>query len=157
MSQNANKESSRVTLITDGACLGNPGPGGWAAILRNGTTEKMISGGEAETTNNRMEMTAVIQGLSALKRRCQVLVITDSKYVMDAFEKKWIEGWLKRSWKTSSGDPVKNQDLWEILIEGVESHDVSWQWVRGHTGHVDNERVDSEAQAMARKASARKR
>ena len=138
-----------VTLISDGACLGNPGPGGWAALLRHGTTDKMLSGGEPLTTNNRMELLAVIEGLSALKRTCSVHVITDSKYVMDAFQKGWLEKWESNGWKTASKEPVKNQDLWESLVALVEKHHVTWEWVKGHSGHEDNERVDSEARRVA--------
>lgn len=144
---------SKVILTTDGACLGNPGPGGWAALLRHKDTEKLISGGERDSTNNRMELMAVIQGLSALKRRCQVHIVTDSKYVMDAFEKGWIEKWEANGWRNASKEPVKNQDLWEDLVSQVDRHSVTWEWVKGHNGHVDNEIVDAESQRKAREMS----
>jgi ribonuclease HI len=131
----------QVELITDGACSGNPGPGGWGAILRYGATERELSGGEASTTNNRMELQAVIAGLSALKRRCQVRIVTDSRYVMDGIT-QWLPGWKQRGWKTAAKKPVKNQDLWQALDVLVQSHDIDWQWVRGHDGHEDNERAD---------------
>ena len=143
------KETSSVLLVTDGACKGNPGPGGWAVILRHGSKEKLLSGGEATSTNNRMELLAVIEGLGALKKKCNVHIQTDSKYVMDAFEKKWIDKWEANGWKTAAKEPVKNRELWERLIELVDSHNVTWEWVRGHSGHADNERVDEEAQRQA--------
>lgn len=141
---------SQVILTTDGACLGNPGPGGWAALLKHKTTEKLISGGEADTTNNRMELMAVIQGLTAITRRCKVHIVTDSKYVMDAFKQGWIEKWEANGWRNASKEPVKNQDLWEELVIQVDRHQVTWEWVKGHSGHVDNERVDAESQRMAK-------
>ena len=144
---------SQVTLTTDGACLGNPGPGGWAALLRHKNTEKMFSGGEKDTTNNRMELMAVIGGLRSLKRRCKVHIVTDSKYVMDAFEKGWIEKWEANGWRNASKEPVKNQDLWEDLVHLVESHAVTWEWVKGHSGHPDNERVDEESRRAAEEMS----
>lgn len=141
--------TKRVELITDGACTGNPGPGGWAALIRYGATEKMISGGEKQTTNNRMELMAVIQGLKALKERCEVVITSDSQYVINAFEKGWLQNWVRNGWKNASKDPVKNVDLWEELMELVDSHKVKWVWVRGHNGHDDNERVDEAARAAA--------
>lgn len=141
-----------VEIFADGACLGNPGPGGWGVLLRYGKIEKELSGCEQETTNNRMELTAVIKGLQALKQRCQVTITTDSRYVMDGFDKNWIEGWRERGWKTASGSPVKNQDLWEELDSLVNSHSCRWVWVKGHNGHAENERVDSLAQAAAERA-----
>ncbi len=144
---------SNVTVTTDGACLGNPGPGGWAALLRHKSTEKLISGGERDSTNNRMELMAVIQGLTALKRRCKVHIVTDSKYVMDAFEKGWIEKWEANGWRNASKEPVKNKDLWEDLVHQVDRHDVTWEWVKGHNGHPDNERVDLESRLAAERAS----
>lgn len=138
---------TQVELITDGACSGNPGPGGWGAILRSGKTERELSGGESQTTNNRMELQAVISGLAALKRRCRVQVVTDSRYVMDGIT-QWIPNWKRRNWKTAGNKPVKNIDLWQALDELVNQHDVHWQWVRGHDGHADNERADE----LARKA-----
>lgn len=133
-----------VEIFTDGACSGNPGPGGWAALLRLGKTEKMLSGAEQSTTNNRMELMAAIQGLEALSRSCEVLLTTDSKYVMDGIE-KWLPGWKKNGWKTASRKPVKNQDLWQRLDKAVESHHVQWAWVKGHSDHPENERVDTAA------------
>lgn len=144
----------RVELFTDGACKGNPGPGGWAAILRMGPHEKEIWGGEPETTNNRMEMTAVIRGLNALIEPCEVNIHTDSKYVMDGMT-KWIEGWQKRGWKNASKQPVRNKDLWHELIEAASRHQVNWTWVKGHNGHLENERADRLASAAAEQAAAR--
>ena len=131
----------RVEVFTDGACKGNPGPGGWGVLLRMGSHEKELSGGEAETTNNRMEMTAVIKALNALIEPCEVAIHTDSRYVIDGMT-KWIHGWKKKGWVNSSKQPVRNADLWHDLIEAVSRHKVHWQWVRGHSGHVENERVD---------------
>ena len=130
-----------VEIFTDGACKGNPGPGGWGAILRMGAHEKELSGGEAETTNNRMEMTAVIRALNALVEPCAVTVHTDSRYVIDGMT-KWIEGWKRKGWVNASKQPVRNQDLWHDLIEAVKHHQVEWQWVKGHNGHAENERAD---------------
>jgi len=139
---------SKVTLTTDGACSGNPGPGGWGALLRFGDSEKMLSGFAPETTNNRMELMAVIEGLKAINREIDVHIITDSKYVMDGIQ-KWIAGWKAKGWKTASKQPVKNQDLWQDLDAQVQRHNkVTWEWVKGHAGHADNERVD-EAARMA--------
>lgn len=135
-----------VELYTDGACSGNPGPGGWGAILRYGKTEKELSGGEAETTNNRMEMTAVIEGLKALRASCEVHIYTDSKYVMQGAT-EWISGWKAKGWKTADKKPVKNVDLWQALEQELARHDVRWNWVRGHDGHVENERADALAVA----------
>lgn len=131
----------RVEIATDGACKGNPGPGGWGAVLRFGTVEKDISGGEALTTNNRMEMLAAIRALEALKRPSHVTLSTDSRYVMDGLT-KWLKGWLRNGWKTASKQPVKNADLWRELIAAAEPHRVDWVWVKGHAGHPDNERAD---------------
>ncbi len=131
----------RVEIATDGACKGNPGPGGWGAVLRFGTVEKDISGGEALTTNNRMEMLAAIRALEALKRPSHVTLSTDSRYVMDGLT-KWLKGWLHNGWKTASKQPVKNADLWRELIAAAEPHRVDWVWVKGHAGHPDNERAD---------------
>jgi ribonuclease HI len=139
----------KVTLTTDGACLGNPGPGGWAALLRFGKHEKLISGGERDSTNNRMEITAVIEGLSALTERCEVQIVTDSQYVLKAFEEGWFANWQKNGWRTADRKPVKNKELWEALAEGLEKHKVSWKWVKGHAGHEDNERVDQAARQAA--------
>jgi ribonuclease HI len=131
-----------VDLFTDGACSGNPGPGGWGAILRYNGKEKEFSGGENPTTNNRMELTAVIEGLSALKERCQVTVHTDSKYVMDGAT-KYLENWKKKNWKTADKKDVKNIDLWQKLDAALDGHHVSWEWVKGHAGHPENERADA--------------
>lgn len=143
----------QVEIFTDGACKGNPGPGGWAALLRMGAHEKELKGGEVETTNNRMEMTAVIRALSALKEQCAVELYSDSKYVIDGIT-KWVDGWKKRGWVNASKKPVKNADLWHDLIEAAGRHDVTWHWVKGHNGHPENERVDqlasAEAEAIAR-------
>ena len=134
-------ELTKVEIATDGACKGNPGPGGWGALIRSGGTEKELSGGEKMTTNNRMELMAAIEGLRALKRPCRVTLSTDSRYVMDGLT-KWIKGWQKNGWKTAAKQPVKNADLWQQLDEQVNRHEVKWQWVRGHNGHPGNERAD---------------
>jgi ribonuclease HI len=131
----------RVEIFTDGACKGNPGPGGWAALLRLGKHEKELTGSEADTTNNRMEMTAVIRALSALTRPCRVELHSDSRYVIDGMT-KWIDGWQKKGWKNASKKPVRNADLWHELIEAAAPHEINWVWVRGHDGHTENERVD---------------
>ena len=141
----------RVDLFTDGACKGNPGPGGWGAILRMGAHEKEMSGGEPETTNNRMEMMAVIEALNALKEPCDVTVHTDSRYVIDGMT-KWLAGWLKRGWKNAAKQPVKNDDLWRAMMEAVAPHKVRWQWVKGHAGHAENERADRLASDAADEA-----
>ena len=130
-----------VEIATDGACKGNPGPGGWGVLLRAGGTERELSGGEGLTTNNRMELMAAIQGLEALKRPCQVRLSTDSRYVMDGLT-KWIKGWLRNGWKTADRKPVKNADLWQRLLAAAEPHRIEWLWVKGHAGHPDNERAD---------------
>lgn len=139
---------SRVELVTDGACLGNPGPGGWAALLRHGRHERELSGGEALTTNNRMELFAVIAGLEALRKPCAVELTTDSQYVMRGVT-EWMPSWIKRNWRTAGGDPVKNQDLWQRLRLALAPHEVRWHWIKGHAGHVDNERVDELARQAA--------
>ena len=136
----------RVEIFTDGACSGNPGPGGWGAILRAGTTEKELSGGDKATTNNRMEMMAVIQGLAALKVPSAVTLYTDSKYVMDGAT-KWIKNWKKNGWKTADKKPVKNNDLWLALEEVLARHRVTWRWVKGHADHIENNRADALARA----------
>ena len=130
-----------VDIWTDGACSGNPGPGGWGAVLRYGETEKEFSGAEVATTNNRMELMAAIQALEALKRPSKVRLHTDSKYVMDGLT-KWIHGWKKNGWKTADKKPVKNEDLWKRLDEANARHEVEWKWVKGHAGHAMNERAD---------------
>jgi ribonuclease HI len=141
-------ELSHVEIATDGACKGNPGPGGWGALIRMGAREKELSGGEKLTTNNRMELMAAIEGLNALKRPCRVTLSTDSRYVMDGLT-KWIHGWRKNGWKTSDKKPVKNSDLWQALIDAAAPHRVEWVWVKGHAGHPDNERADKLASDAA--------
>ncbi len=135
-----------VEIFTDGACSGNPGPGGWGVVLRSKNTEKELSGAEKDTTNNRMEMMAVIAGLEALKRACLVTITTDSQYVMKGMT-EWLPGWKARNWRTASKQPVKNADLWQRLEKAVQPHQVEWQWVRGHNGHAENERADQLAVA----------
>ena len=135
-------QDKTVTLYTDGACKGNPGKGGWGVLMRYGSHEKELFGGEAHTTNNRMELTAIIQGLAALKRPCAVVIYTDSQYVKNGME-QWIHGWKKNGWKTSSKQPVKNEDLWQQLDRLAAQHQIQWQWVRGHAGHTENERADA--------------
>lgn len=130
-----------VEIYTDGACRGNPGPGGWGALLRYGGVERELCGGEPDTTNNRMELQAAIEGLKALKRPCQVDLTTDSEYVRNGIT-RWLEGWKKKGWKTSARKPVKNADLWLALDEENQRHEVSWHWVKGHSGHEENERAD---------------
>ncbi len=132
---------NKIDIFTDGACSGNPGPGGWAAILRTGPHEKELSGGEHTTTNNRMEMMAVIAGLKALKAGAAVTIHTDSRYVMDGAS-KWILGWKKKSWKTADKKPVKNEDLWRALDAEMTRHKIRWIWIAGHSGHPENERAD---------------
>ena len=135
-----------VVVFSDGACKGNPGPGGWGALLRfeagGRSHEKELFGGEVLTTNNRMELTAVVRALDALTKPCRVIVHTDSKYVMDGIT-KWIIGWKKRGWVNAAKQPVKNQDLWQELDTAVARHEVQWRWVKGHSGHVENERADA--------------
>ena len=143
------EEKQKVLMWTDGACSGNPGPGGWGVLLRYGVHEKELYGGESATTNNRMEMMAVIQGLSALKNRCEVLIHTDSKYVLQGMT-EWFAGWRKKGWKTAAGKPVKNVDLWQSLDAEASKHSVEWQWVKGHAGIPENERADE----LARQGSA---
>lgn len=144
-------QMKKVYLYTDGSCRKNPGPGGWGAILRYGKAEKEFSGGEADTTNNRMELTAVIEGLSALKEPCEVELCTDSKYVSDGLSKGWAEGWKKRGWKKSDNSPALNPDLWEKLLTLYHFHKVDIVWVKGHAGHPENERCDEMAQAESAK------
>jgi len=131
----------RVEIFTDGACRGNPGPGGWAAILRSGGNEKEIFGGDPATTNNRMEMAAAIKALEALKKRSHVTLYTDSRYVMDGLQ-QWLPRWKANGWKTADKKPVKNADLWRALDEAAQRHDIVWRWVEGHSGHAENERAD---------------
>ncbi|MDY0009954.1 MAG: ribonuclease HI [Bdellovibrionales bacterium] len=138
--------NKQVDLFTDGACSGNPGPGGWGALLRYGAHEKELGGGAEETTNNRMEMTAVIEGLRALSQPCRVTLHTDSKYVMDGVT-KYMHNWKRNGWRTADKKEVKNRDLWEEIDAQLQKHDVKWIWVKGHAGHVENERVDAIARA----------
>lgn len=137
-----------VEAFTDGACLGNPGPGGWGALLRFRGHERELSGNEPDTTNNRMELMAAIQALAALQRACKVDLHTDSRYVQQGIM-SWLPRWRSNGWRTSDGKPVKNQDLWQQLAEAAARHEVNWHWVRGHAGHVENERVDVLARTAA--------
>ena len=139
-----------VEIFTDGACRGNPGPGGWAALLRRGETEKELSGGEKLTTNNRMELTAAIRALQALKRPCRVDLHTDSQYVRGGIT-QWIHVWQRNGWRTSDKKPVKNAELWQELLEASAPHKIEWHWVKGHSGHPENDRVDALACAEADK------
>jgi len=141
-------ELPKVEIFTDGACKGNPGPGGWGAILRSGGKERELSGGEAPTTNNRMELMAAIEALKALKKPCHVQLWTDSNYVRDGIT-KWIHGWRRNGWKTSDRKPVKNAELWQALTEAAAPHRIDWHWVKGHAGHPENERADQLACAEA--------
>ena len=136
-----NETIPQVTIYTDGACSGNPGPGGWGVLLRFGRLEKELSGGEMETTNNRMELTAAIEALKALNRPCQVQFYTDSEYLRKGIT-EWIRAWKRRGWKTAGKKPVKNQDLWRELDAAIQQHTIQWHWVRGHAGRRENERVD---------------
>ena len=141
-------DRKQVEAHTDGACLGNPGPGGWAALLRYRGKERELAGGEALTTNNRMELMAAIVALETLSEDCAVMLRTDSQYVRQGIT-EWMPNWIRRNWKTAGGDPVKNRDLWERLALASTRHEVQWRWVRGHSGNVDNERVDVLARAAA--------
>lgn len=134
-------ELSRVKVVTDGACKGNPGPGGWGVLIRAGTREKELSGGENHTTNNRMELTAAIRGLDALTRPCHVTLVTDSIYVRDGIT-RWVHGWQRNGWRTSDKKPVKNAELWQQLVKAAARHRIDWVWVKGHAGDKDNERAD---------------
>ena len=138
---------SQVEIYTDGACSGNPGPGGWAALLRYGATTKELSGGEQRTTNQRMELAAAINGLKALTRPCQVTLYSDSAYLVNAFRQNWLGKWQKNGWLTAAGQPVQNQDLWEDLLEQGNRHDITWTKVKGHAGNQYNERCDELAKA----------
>ncbi|MBO5682405.1 MAG: ribonuclease HI [Clostridia bacterium] len=144
----------KVEIYTDGACRGNPGVGGWGAVLKYGAFEREISGGEASTTNNRMELTAVIEALSLLKEPCHVTLTSDSKYVIDAIEKGWLDSWRKKGWKKADGKAVLNVDLWEKIVELLSVHKVEFVWVHGHTGHKYNERCDELATTFADKIAA---
>ena len=140
----------KIEMFTDGACSGNPGPGGWGTILRFGTVEKELSGGESMTTNNRMELTAVIRGLEALKEPCQVTVTTDSRYVVDGIEKGWAKGWRARGWVKSDKKPALNPELWGRLLDLLDQHEVTFRWIKGHAGHPENERCDQLAVAQSK-------
>ncbi len=137
-----------VEIFTDGACRGNPGPGGWAVLLRTGDKERELSGGEEMTTNNRMELTAAIRGLEALKKPCRVELHTDSQYVRDGIT-RWIHGWQRNGWRTADRKPVKNAELGQVLLDAAKPHRVAWHWVKGHSGHAENDRVDALACAEA--------
>ena len=141
----------KIEIFTDGACKGNPGPGGWGALLRMGQHEKEMHGSERDTTNNRMEMTAVIRAVRALTEPCEIALHTDSRYVIDGMT-KWIEGWKRKGWVSASKKPVKNVDLWHDLIEATQRHKIDWIWVKGHNGHAENERVDKLASDAAEAA-----
>jgi ribonuclease HI len=143
------KSKQIVEIFTDGACSGNPGPGGWGAILRFGTVEKELNGSEEHTTNNRMELMAAIMAIEAVKRPCEIHLHTDSEYLRQGIT-TWIHGWKKRGWKTADKKPVKNQDLWERLDRAIATHNVKWHWVRGHSGHIENERADELARLAIR-------
>lgn len=143
----------QVEIFTDGACKGNPGPGGWGALLRMGKHEKELAGAAPDTTNNRMEMMAVIEGLKALIEPCAVDLYSDSKYVIDGIT-KWVEGWQRRGWVNASKKPVRNADLWHKLIEVTAKHQIEWHWVKGHAGHPENERVDKLASDEAERIQA---
>jgi ribonuclease HI len=143
----------QVEIFTDGACKGNPGPGGWGAVIRYGEREKELSGGEPLTTNNRMELLATIRALQALTRPCDVVLSTDSIYVRDGIT-RWIHGWQRNGWRTSAKKPVKNEELWRELLEAARPHRIQWEWVKGHAGHPENERADQLACAAARQFQA---
>ena len=143
----------RVEIHTDGACLGNPGPGGWAAILEAGGRRRELSGAEPETTNNRMELTAAIEALKALRRKCDVVLYTDSRYVMQGMT-EWMPRWQRKGWRTAAGKAVENRDLWEQLLAAASPHSIRWEWVRGHAGVPGNERADALARAAAERATA---
>ncbi|MCP8352470.1 ribonuclease HI [Candidatus Synchoanobacter obligatus] len=144
--------SQKVRLYTDGSCLGNPGRGGWAALLVLGEHEKLLSGAAYDTTNNRMELLAAVKGLAALKRHTKVEVWTDSQYVRRGMI-EWLPGWVRNNWRNSQKKPVKNQDLWQMLVAEADKHEIEWHWVKGHSGHVENERVDEAARLAAEKLS----
>lgn len=138
-----------VTIYSDGACLGNPGRGGYGTVLLSGKHRKELSAGYRRTTNNRMELLGAIVGLEALKHPCAVVLWSDSQYLIHALTKGWLDGWQKKGWRTASREPVKNQDLWQRLLRAVDDHEIEWRWVRGHTGDVENERCDALAMAAA--------
>ena len=141
---------AKIQMFTDGSCLNNPGPGGWASLLRHNKSEKIFKGGQLNTTNNQMELMAVIQGLSALTKPCEIELQTDSKYVLDGYT-KWMDGWKKRGWKKSDKKPVLNLELWQELDLKAQTHSINWHWVKGHSGHEENERVDDLARLEAEK------
>ena len=149
-----NEALTEVEMFTDGACKGNPGPGGWGVVIRAGGREKDLSGGETPTTNNRMELLAAIRGLEALTRPCRVRLYTDSNYVRDGIT-RWVHGWQKNGWRTADRKPVKNAELWQELIEAAAPHRVEWHWVKGHSGHPENDRADALACAAANQAAKR--
>lgn len=140
----------KVLLFTDGSCLKNPGPGGWACLLRYGNKEKMISGGVLDTTNNQMEMQAIIEGLKSLNKACDLIIHTDSKYVLDGYT-KWLKGWKARGWKKSDKKPVLNKSYWQELESLAAKHTIEWEWIKGHSGHFENELVDDKAREEAEK------
>ncbi|MBF0543478.1 MAG: ribonuclease HI [Candidatus Riflebacteria bacterium] len=139
---NTTQKLKEVAIFCDGACSGNPGPGGWGTILRFGETEKELSGFQLYTTNNQMELTACINGLQSLKEPCKVIITTDSQYLVNAFNKGWLVQWKKNGWRTSGKTPVKNRDLWETLEKLCGNHQIEWKWIKGHAGHPENERCD---------------
>ena len=141
----------KIKMYTDGACRGNPGPGGYACILVYGENEKVVSGGEKETTNNRMELSAVIEGLSALKEPCEITIVSDSKYVVSAINEGWLSSWIKKGWKKSDGKAVLNVDLWKKYVDASSNHSIKYEWIKGHNGHEYNERCDSIAVSKAEK------
>jgi len=143
---------TEVVIYTDGACSGNPGPGGWGVVLQSGSTERELHGGDPATTNNRMELMAAIQALEALKRPASVTLYTDSKYLLDGIT-KWIKGWQRNGWKTAAKQPVKNADLWRRLTDAMDSHDIDWKWVKGHAGDPGNERADELARRGCEESS----
>jgi ribonuclease HI len=149
MSAKAASSDKIVEIFTDGACSGNPGPGGWGAVLRYGATEKEMNGGEPATTNNRMELMAAIMAIEAVKRPCEIHLHTDSEYLRNGIT-TWIHSWKARGWKTADKKPVKNVDLWQRLERAIETHDVRWHWVKGHSGHRENERADELARLAIR-------
>ena len=153
MSQTPSELEKTVSIHTDGACLGNPGPGGWAALLRYKGHERELSGGEPDTTNNRMELMGAIMGLEALSEPCRIVLTTDSQYVRKGIT-EWMSNWVRRGWKTAGGDPVKNRDLWERLHAASLRHSIDWKWVKGHSGQPENERVDVLARVQAERLRA---
>jgi ribonuclease HI len=153
VSESSQDAEKIVEIHTDGACLGNPGPGGWAALLRYKGRERELAGGEPDTTNNRMELMGAIMGLEALSEPCKVVLTTDSQYVRQGIT-LWINNWVRRGWKTAGGDPVKNRDLWERLNAASRRHAIDWKWVKGHSGNPDNERVDVLARVQAERLRA---